>query len=190
MDEVFSSIMFYTDQSNKTKIYTEPEYEGESIIRVSKVYQRQGFHQYQPKGQSYTWIDRYQKQDHNEHLHFSQNQQQVDRQQQDMPHRYDDCKNKDMGELKCYHCEGPHYISQCEKYQKEKSRYQEKHQDIKKRMVSKLHRFADNKHIGISKAFFDKENDQDSQVPKLTEEEIKELCQALEQSTLNDCGMR
>ena len=45
MDEVFSSITFYTDQSNKTKIYTEPEYEGESTIRVSEVHHRQGFHQ-------------------------------------------------------------------------------------------------------------------------------------------------
>ena len=32
MDEVFSLITFYTDQSNKTEIYTEPEYEGESTI--------------------------------------------------------------------------------------------------------------------------------------------------------------
>ena len=36
MDEVFSSIMFYADQSNKTKIYTKPEYEGESTIQVSE----------------------------------------------------------------------------------------------------------------------------------------------------------
>ena len=49
-------------------------------------------------------------------------------------------------------------------------------------MVSKLHRFVDNKHIGINKAFFDKENDPDSQAPQLTEEEIDELCQALEES--------
>ena len=59
-------------------------------------------------------------------------------------------------------CEGPHYISQCKKYQKERNRYWKKHKDIKKRMVSKLHGFADNKCIGISKAFFDKENDPDS----------------------------
>ena len=32
MDEVFSLITFYVDQRNKTKIYTEPEYEGESTI--------------------------------------------------------------------------------------------------------------------------------------------------------------
>ena len=87
-----------------------------------------------------------------------------------------------MGGLKCYHCEGPYYISQCEKYQKERNRYQEKHEDIKRRMVSKLHRNVDNKHIGISEAFFDKENDTDSPTPLLTEEEINELCQALEQS--------
>ena len=49
-------------------------------------------------------------------------------------------------------------------------------------MVSKLHRFADNKCIGIGKAFFDKENDPDSQALQLTEEEINELCQALEES--------
>ena len=131
MDEEFSSIMFYADQRNKTKIYAEPEYECELTIWVSKVHQRQGFHQYQPKGQPYTWKDRYQKQDHNKYLGSPQNKQQVDRQQHDKPYRYDDCKNnKDVGGLKCYHCEGPHYISQCEKYQKEKSRYQEKHQYI------------------------------------------------------------
>ena len=41
MDEVFLSIMFYADQSNKTKIYAEPEYEGELTIWVSEVHQRQ-----------------------------------------------------------------------------------------------------------------------------------------------------
>ena len=102
--------------------------------------------------------------------------------QQAKPYRYDDRKNKDVGGLKCYHCEGPHYISQWGKYQKEKSKYHEKHQDIKKRMVSKLRRFVDNKCIGISEAFFDKEDDQDSPVPQLTEEKINELCQALEHS--------
>ena len=45
MDEVFSSITFYADQSNKTKIYAKPEYEGDSTIQVSEVNQRQGFHQ-------------------------------------------------------------------------------------------------------------------------------------------------
>ena len=49
-------------------------------------------------------------------------------------------------------------------------------------MVSKLCRFVDNKHIGISEAFFDKEDDQDSPAPQLTEEEINKLCQALEHS--------
>ena len=85
MDEVFSSIMFYADQSNKTKIYAEPEYEGESTIQVGEVHLRQGFHQYQPKGHSYTWKDRYQKQGHNKYLGSPWNQQQVDRQQHDKP---------------------------------------------------------------------------------------------------------
>ena len=126
IDEVFSSVIFYADQRNKTKIYAEPEYEGESTIWVSEVHHRQGFHWYQPKGQSYTWKDRYQKQGHNKYLGSSRNKQQVDRQQHDKPHKYDDHKNKNnVGGLKCYHCEGPHYISQHEKYQKEKSRYQE-----------------------------------------------------------------
>ena len=107
----------------------------------------------------------------------------MDRQQHNKPYRYDDHKNnKDVGGMKCYHCEGPHYISQSKKYQKDKSRYQEKHQDIKKRMVSKLRRFANNKCIGISEAFFDKEDNQGSPAPQLTEEEINELCQALEHS--------
>ena len=43
MDEVFSSIMIYADQSNKTRVYAKLEYEGESIIWVSEVNQRQGF---------------------------------------------------------------------------------------------------------------------------------------------------
>ena len=68
MDEVFSSVTFYADQRNKEKIYNEPEYEGESTIWVSKVHHRQGLHQYQPKGQSYTWKDRYQKEGHNKYL--------------------------------------------------------------------------------------------------------------------------
>ena len=72
MDEVFSSVMFYAEQSNKTKIHAKPEYEGESTIQVSEVHQRQGFHEYQPKVQSYTWKDRYQKQGHNKHLHSPQ----------------------------------------------------------------------------------------------------------------------
>ena len=59
MDEVFSLIMFYTDQSNKTKVYTKPEYEGESAIRVREVHHRQGFHQGHQKGQSHTWKGRY-----------------------------------------------------------------------------------------------------------------------------------
>ena len=51
-------------------------------------------------------------------------------------------------------------------------------------MVSKLHRFADNKCISISEAFFDKEDDQDSPGPQLTEEKVNELCQALEYSAM------
>ena len=181
MDEVFTSITFYADQSNKTRMYAEPEYEQESAIQVSKVNHRQGFLQYQQKGQSYTWKDRYQKQNDSKHLHFSRNQQQVDRQQQGKAHLYKYHKNnKEMGSLKCYQCEGLHYISQYEKYSKQRNRYQEKHEDIKKRMVSKLCRFADNKCIGISKAFFDQENDTDSPTSQLTEEEINKLCQALE----------
>ena len=86
-----------------------------------------------------------------------------------------------MRSIKCYHCEGPHF-SQCEKYQKERNTYQEKHEDIKRRMVSKLCGIANNKHIGISEAFFNQENDTDSPTPQLTEEEINKLCQALEQS--------
>ena len=30
MDEVFTSIIFYTDQNNKTRIYSEPEFKRES----------------------------------------------------------------------------------------------------------------------------------------------------------------
>ena len=52
----------------------------------------------------------------------------------------------------------------------------------KKRMVSKLCGFVDNKHISISEAFFDKEDSQDLPAPQLTEEEVNELCQALEYS--------
>ena len=81
MDKVFASITFYADQSNKTGIYTKLEYEGDSTIQVSKVNQKQGFHWYQQQGQSYTWKDGYQKQNDSKHLHFSRNQQQVDRQQ-------------------------------------------------------------------------------------------------------------
>ena len=51
-------------------------------------------------------------------------------------------------------------------------------------MVRKLCRFADNKHISISEAFFDKEDNQDSPAPQLTEEEVNELCQVLEYSRL------
>ena len=51
-------------------------------------------------------------------------------------------------------------------------------------MVSKLHKFADNKCISISKAFFDKEDNQDSPAPQLTEEEINELGQAFLRMTL------
>ena len=106
MDEVFSSITFYADQSNKTKIYTKPEYEGESTIQVSKVHTRQGFHQGHPKGQSYPRKGRYQKQDHNKYLGSSQIQQQVGRHQHDKLHKHDDHKNnKDGGYLKCYHWE-------------------------------------------------------------------------------------
>ena len=57
-----------------------------------------------------------------------------------------------------------------------------KHEDIKRRMVSKLHRFADNNCIDISEAFFNKEIDTDSLTPQIMEEEVNKLCQALEQS--------
>ena len=134
MDKVFDSITFYADQSNNTRIYAKPEYRGESTIWVSEVNQRQGFPWYQQKRQSYTWKDGYQKQNDSKHLCFSRNQQQVDSQQQGKANLYEYCKNKkEMGSLKCYHCKGLHYISQCKKYQKERNRYQEKHEDIKKK---------------------------------------------------------
>ena len=185
MDEVFTSIMIYVDQSNKTRIYSKPEYKWESLIQVSEVMQRQIFPQYQQKGQSYTWKDGYQRQNDSKHPHFSKSQQQVDKQQQGKTTPYDHKNNEEIGNLNCYHCEGLHYISQCEKYQKERNRYQDKHEDIKRRMVSKLCKFTDNKHTGISEAFFDQEDDTDSPTPtapQLTEEGIDKLCQALEQS--------
>ena len=106
MDDVFASIMFYEDQSNKTRIYSELEYEWQSTIWVSKVTQKQDIPQYQQKGQSYTWKDGYQKQNDSKHLCFLRNQQQVDRQQQGKTNLYEYCKNnKEMGSIKCYHCE-------------------------------------------------------------------------------------
>ena len=50
MDEVFTSITFYADQSNKTRIYSKLECERESTIWTSGVTQRQGFPQYQQNG--------------------------------------------------------------------------------------------------------------------------------------------
>ena len=184
MDEVFTSITLYTDQSNKTRIYSKLEYKRESLIWVSKVTQGQGFPYYQQKGQSYTWKDGYQRQNSSKQPCFLTGQQQVDKQQQGKTTPYDHKNSKEIGYLRFYHCEGPHYISQCEKYQKERNRYQNKHEDIKRRMVSKLCKFTDNRHIGIREAFFDQEDNTDSPTPtapQLTEEEIDKLCQALEQ---------
>ena len=135
MDKVFALITFYADQSNKTRIYSELEYKWESVIQISEVTQRQGFPWYQQKEQSYTWKDGYQKQN-TKHLHFLRNQQQVDKQQQGKTIPYDHKNNKEMGSLKCHQCEGLHYISQCKIYQKERKRYQDKHEYIKRRMVS------------------------------------------------------
>ena len=83
--------------------------------------QGQGFPHYQQKGQSYTWKDGYQRQNSSKQPHFSKGQQQVDKQQQGKTTPYDYKNSKEIGNLNCYHCEDPHYISQCKNIKKKET---------------------------------------------------------------------
>ena len=78
----------------------------------------------------------------------------------------------------CYHCVGPHYITKCSQYQKDKDRYKCITQQIKQSFQDKLKLGAKKNSISINVAYI--ENEEDNNQGNYSEEQVEELCKLLD----------
>ena len=78
----------------------------------------------------------------------------------------------------CYHCAGPHYITNCPQYQKDKDRYKCTTQQVKQSFQDKLKQGTKRNSISINEAYF--ENEEDANLGNYSEEQTEELYKLLD----------
>ena len=77
-----------------------------------------------------------------------------------------------------YHCAGPHYITKCPQYQKDKDRYKCTVQQVKQSFQDKVKQGAKMNSINITEAYF--KNEEDINPGDYSEEQAEELCKLLD----------
>ena len=77
-----------------------------------------------------------------------------------------------------YHCAGPHCITNCSQYLKDKDKYKCTTQQIKQGFQDKLKQGAKKNSISINEAYF--ENEKDHNPDDYSEEQVEELCKLLD----------
>ena len=157
MADAFNSITKIVRTAGKTKAYNEPRYEKPTDIHtISHNYnnsQRGSFNRY---------LGTYK----NNHLSSRNNSQ------NNPP------KQNSHKESVCYHCTGPHYISNCSQHQKDKGRYKCTTQKVEQSFQDKLKQGAKKISISINEAYF--ENEEDDNPSDYSEEQVEELCKLLD----------
>ena len=78
----------------------------------------------------------------------------------------------------CYHCAGPHYITNYSQYQKDKDRYECTTQQVKQNFQDKFKQGAKKNSININEAYF--ENEEDDNPGDYSEEQVEELSKLLD----------
>ena len=78
----------------------------------------------------------------------------------------------------CYHCAGPHYITNCSQYQKDKDRYKCTTQQVKHSFQDKLKLGAKKNSVSINEVDF--KNEEDDNPGDYSEGQAEELCKLLD----------
>ena len=73
---------------------------------------------------------------------------------------------------------GPHYITNCAKYQQDKDKYKHTKQQVKQSYQNKLKSDAKKNNVSINKVYF--ENEEDDNSGNYSEEQEEELCKLLD----------
>ena len=73
---------------------------------------------------------------------------------------------------------GPHYITNCTKYQQDKDKYKHAKQQVKQSYQNRLKLGAKKNNVNINEAYF--ENEGDDNPSDYSEEQTEELCKLLD----------
>ena len=87
-------------------------------------------------------------------------------------------KQSSSKEPACYHCAGPHYITNCAKYQENKDKYKHTKQQVKQSYQNRLKLGAKKSNVSINRAYF--ENKEDDNCGDYFKEQAEELCKLLD----------
>ena len=160
MVDAFDSIAKIVRTAGKTKAYNEPRYEKPTDIHaINPNYnnsQRGSFNRYRGtyknnQGSNYS----------------SRNNSQNNTPRQN--------SNKEPVH---FHCAGPHYITNCSQYQKDKDRCKCTTQQVKQSFQDKLKQGAKKNSININEVYF--ENEEDDNPDNYSEEQAEELCKLVD----------
>ena len=165
MADAFESIAQIARMTGKTKAYSEPRYEKPTDIHAisnnSNNSRRGSFSRY--------W-GTYRSNHANSRNNSQNNSHQAARSN---PPRQNSSK-----EPVCYHCVGPHYITKCAQYQKDKDKYKCTTQQVKQNYQNRLKLGARKNNISINEAYF--ENEEDDNPGNYSEEQVEGLCKLLD----------
>ena len=118
MADAFDSITKIAKTAGKTKVYNEPRYDASTDINFilqNTNSQRGSFSRYQGSYRNISNSNR-------TNTHTGNN-----------PPKQGNTKTST-----CYHCEGPHYITNCAKYQQDKGKYKHTKQQVKQIYQNRL----------------------------------------------------
>ena len=164
MADAFESITKIARMAGKTNACNEPRYEKSTDIHATSHHtnsQRGSFSRYQGTYRSTN--------SHNRNNTQSNPQQAAGN---------NPSKQSSNKEPACYHCTGPHYITNCAKYQQDKDKYKHTKQHVKQSYQNMLKLGAKKINISINEAYF--ENEEDDNPGNYSEEQVEELCKLLD----------
>ena len=78
----------------------------------------------------------------------------------------------------CHHCAGPHYLTKCLHYQKDKDKYKRTTQQVKQTLQDKLKLGAKKNSVSINEVYF--KNEEDDNPGNYSEEQVEELYKLLD----------
>ena len=160
MADAFDTITKIAKMAGKTKAYNEPRYEvstDANIISHHTNSQRGSFSRYWGSNRSTS---------NNNRTNTQLNHQQATGNNQP--------KQGNSKEPTCYYCEGPHYITNCARYQQDKDKYTHTKQQIKQNYQNRF-KLGTNKHnISINEAYF--ENEGEDNPSDYSEKQVEVLC--------------
>ena len=156
LGDAFYSITKIAKTAGKTKAYSEPRYEVSTDVNIILQHtnsQSGSFSRYQGSCRS--------------------NSNRTNIQKGNNPPKQSNTK-----EPTCYHYEGPHYVTNCAKYQQDKGKYKQTKQQVKKIYQNRLKLGVKIYNVSINKAYF--KNEEDDNPGNYSEEQAEVLCELLD----------